>query len=696
MSVTPQITTIPSSSPQQISIVLPNGAEKVNELDNIRNVGTQFQSNGLCEVKSAGSVTTAKATSAVSSQPLLDTSSLGSTSFTDSSTYPITSVLENNTSRNKHSEPTTGQNEAQQNPSQLVSLDESQARPSGSWVQKKGVYSIASTSSDNMFVPSTLPTLVGDLALVSQLVDSVKSRSGSSRVDVNKSHLSNKQVRQHKITSSGPKDNTAQNGVDVKNENKPFHIAQMDSTNGTICTSDTVARGMSNVQNIKDSSTRTNDQINLEYSPSTLLPVTDNIQWPSNSTNTSRKQTITGAHSFKTPASSYSAEALIGLNSHQNSKNSDIIQNDAAHKVISLPPPVVSDRFAHQHNYHNHSQISAPATYNNDTTISNNYIAPASLNLPISQSQNINYQFSVNHNNFSCSPQQNQQLYTNSTLRYSSSAHTVHPQGSKIYPSSNFAHNVHHTNTVMAPVSMSSGFLPDISGSNNFLAPPNTASSFTLPPLVVAKGSKINTYNMIYSNPPVSVSSSQQLHGNLQHASRNETSHSISDHNIVKTNQNSSSDQNKRSLIPSQNHNLNSINNNNCSTGKQRSRRRGTEPIVSSTSGFNNFVDLGYLTMPPGIGSPMLTDDGMYINHTTNFLPVSQSGTASMYPSASSNTHGTFYSPPRPPSCATTHLSVSRTLQQSTASPNAANTSGTTLANFNLSTIFPEIIDKVS
>nr|CAD7402518.1 unnamed protein product [Timema cristinae] len=129
---------------------------------------------------------------------------------------------------------------------------------------------------------------------------------------------------------------------------------------------------------------------------------------------------------------------------------------------------------------------------------------------------------------------------------------------------------------------------------------------------------------------------------------------------------------------------------------KQRNKRRGAEPIVSSTSGFNNLVDLGYLTMPPGVGSPMLTDDGMYLNHTTNFLPVSQSGTSSMYPSASSNTHGTFYSPPRPPSCATTHLSVSRTLQQSTASPNAANSSGTTLANFNLSTIFPEIIDKQS
>nr|CAD7578581.1 unnamed protein product [Timema californicum] len=688
---------------------------------------------------------------------------VNSSSFYSSNTCLQSNLYQNNTSRNKQSEPSPVQNEAQQNLSSLVSLDESQSRLPGSWVQKKGVYSIASTSSDNMFVPSTLPTLVGDLALgtschmttpdehnlnksfansnfsgndhtqipgkqiknrhdktlagknkidmlcsnefsgnflgtssgtnnflsVSQLVDSVKSRSGSSRVDANKSHLSNKQVRQHKITSSGQKDNTAQNRGDVKNENKSLHVAQMDSTNSTICTSDIVARGMSNVQNIKDSSTRinemshTSDQMNLEYSSSPLLSVTDNIQWPSNSTNTSRKQTITGAQSFKTPASSYSAEALIGLNSHHNSKNSDIIQNDAAHKVITLPPPVVSDRFALQQNYHNPSQISASATFNNDTIISNNYIAPASLDLPISQSQNINYQFSINHNNLSCSPQQNQQLYTNSTLRYSSSAHTIHPQGSKIHPGSNFAHNVHPTNTGMVPVSMTSGFLPDISGSNNFLDPPNTASSFTLPPLAVTRGSKINTYNMIYSNPPVSVSSSQQLH-----APRNETSHSISDHNIVKTNQNSSSDHNKRSLIPPQNHNLN----NNCSTAKQRNRRRGAEPVVSSGSGFNNFVDLGYLTMPPGVGSPMLTDDGMYLNHTTNFLPVSQSGTSSMYPSASSNTHGTFYSPPRPPSCATTH----RTLQQSTASPNAANSSGTTLANFNLSTIFPEIIDKRS
>ncbi|PSN34169.1 hypothetical protein C0J52_10056 [Blattella germanica] len=622
------------------------------------------------------------------------------------------------------------------------------------WSARKVSFASAPEMSTNNFVPSTLPTLVGDLALgtnypisgnednhhksflqsnfddasevnkkdtgkqipekdsetatgnkmricsqeyhgpstsgnflsVSQLVDQVKSGTGSSRAQArrngNNRPAGNKsQTRQHNanVGSANKRNNSERDGGSTKKQQQ-VNFPVSEGTNA-----------MPPENNRKTTAEAARE---THYSTENGFSMPSQHHWLPNRGKPSNPS------SYKAPVSSYSAEALIGNNLSQEPPN----------KVISLPPPVVSERFSHNHqNYHHHPQTSrslqASSSFSNDALIPSNYFAGVD-----SQHQDGGAQTSSHNDNFT----QNQQSYGgNSSFSYS--AGTTNMSGQSIYPPANFASNA-NTNT-----SLPTGFLSDLpihSDSNGSLifAPPS-----------IMKGVQTNRsgrHNTYLNTTPSTI---HHQHQHLTTRNDNLSGQTSSEANRIIATSMSSSDNstNRRPNVNAtgltlhhQNNNLSTSNNTNCSLSKRSgaSRRRIPEPISSTStsgSGITGLVDLGYLPMPPGIGSPMLgTDDGTYLSHHAGGTFLAHPG-SQLYPGGPAPApQGALYS--RPPAQATSqnnhhsgsHLPPFSTCapmqqnqhmpqqQQANSSPNATNASGNSLANFNLSTIFPEINDK--
>jgi len=629
----------------------------------------------------------------------------------------------------------------------------------------------------------------GNFLSVSQLVEQVKSGAGSSRTQVNAStarrsnnnrHVGSgnkhnmSQSKQHATTasSSNKRSSTTQNGTERDSSKKQQQVTNM---------SFSVTEGTNAMPISGDGNRKTNDgnrdSLYSTENATTLMPhisqtsarfpipVHDMGHHPPSSVTNSHhhwsssrgKPGRTGSASYKAPVSSYSAEALIGLSSStlNNADAAQLSQESTNTKVITLPPPMVSERFCHNQNYHHHPQtarsLHMSTSFGNEAIIAGNYFPP-------SHHQNGNgssIQTNSHHDNFTQTPHQNQQPYSNTSFTYPTGPANMSGQGpASLYPSANFVSNANggHSNTSIPPVTLPTGFLSDLTGSNTFaggIIPSDSNNSLIFPSSPIMKSVSVNRnsggrHNPSYLQSSTSVSSHHSHHSGQQLLTRNDNSSG----QVAETNRSSSTSMTSNEgngnhrlggqagelPLHHQTNNLGGNSNSNCSLTKQRgngNRRRIPDPVVStssSTSGITGLVDLGYLPMPPGIGSPMLgADDGAFLSHHTSGTFLAPPG-PQLYPTGPTpNPQGTLYPPTPRPSSQTTpqtnhhsgsHLppfssctpaqqnaSLSRAShheqqqqqqQQANASPNATNTSGNTLANFNLSTIFPEINDKVS
>ena len=628
----------------------------------------------------------------------------------------------------------------------------------------------------------------GNFLSVSQLVDQVKSGAGSSRTQVNTTARRSNNSNRH-VSGGGNKNNTTQsrqhNAAAAATSNKRNSTTQnsteRDSSKKQQATdmSFSVGEGTNAIPLTGDINRKVNDgDRNSHYSTENTTPLMPPIsqssagfsvsvhdmgsQPPSSVANNHNhwspsrgKQGRTSSASYKAPTSSYSAEALIGLSSSStlnNANTAHLSQESTSNKLMTLPPPVVSERFCHNQNYHPHSQTTRPlqmsASFGNETIMPGNYF-PA-VDLPPSHHQDANgssIQSSSHHDNFTQTPQQNQQPYSNASFTYPAGPTNMSGQGpATLYPPTNFVSNANggHSNATIPPVSLPTGLLSDLTGSNNFPGIPPDSNNSLIFPSPIMKSISVNRNGGGRHNPSYLQSmsaSSHHHHQSGQHISTRNDSLSgqpVETNRGGNTNITSSDGNGNRRLsghagglpLHHQTSNLGGSGNSNCSLTKQRgngSRRRIPDPIPSassSTSGITGLVDLGYLPMPPGIGSPMLgADDGTFLSHHTSGTFLAPPGPQLYATGPTPNPQGTLYPPaPRPPTQTASHTnqhsgshlppfsscvpeqqnaSLSRAShhqqqQQANTSPNATNTSGNSLANFNLSTIFPEINDKVS
>ncbi|XP_069683827.1 serine-rich adhesin for platelets-like [Periplaneta americana] len=628
----------------------------------------------------------------------------------------------------------------------------------------------------------------GNFLSVSQLVDQVKSGAGSSRTQVSataRRSSNNRQVnggnkhntvqqRQHATASNvGPsaKRTAGTQNASERDGNKKQQQQQISMSFSIAENTNTMAISGDNNRKPNEGSreshyaSENNSTLIPPISQSNAgfpMPVHDIASHPPSSvTNTHHhwspsrgKPGRTGTTAYKAPVSSYSAEALIGLssNTQNNSDTTHLPQEPTNNKVISLPPPMVSERFCHNQNYHHHPQSARPlqmsSSFGNEGILPGNYFPPVDLPPPHHQDGNgSNLQNNGHHDNFTQTSHQNQQPYSNTSFSYPGGATNMSGQGPAVlYPPSNFVPNANsgHSNASNPPVTLPTGFLPDLSGSNTFtgaIIPSDSNNSLIFPPSIMKGVSTSRNnggrHNASYLQSTTSTSSHHHHHqASQQLPARNDNSST----QVTETNRNSNANMTSNDVsstrrlgshstglpLHHQTNNLASSNNGNCSLTKSRgngSRRRIPDPIVSastSTTGITGLVDLGYLPMPPGIGSPMLAaDDATFLGHHTSGTFLAPPG-PQLYPAGPAPTpQGTLYPPPpRPPtqtpsqanhhsgshlppfsSCAPVQQNASLTRashqqQQANASPNATNTSGNTLANFNLSTIFPEINDK--
>jgi len=628
----------------------------------------------------------------------------------------------------------------------------------------------------------------GNFLSVSQLVDQVKSGAGSSRTQVNTTAKRNSNNNRHvgggnknnatqsrqqtaAAASSNKRNGTTQNGTERDSSKKQqatnMHFSVGEGTNAMPLTGD-INRKVNDRDRNSHYSTENTTSLMPPISQSSAgfpIPVHDmGSQPPSSVANNHNhwspsrgKPGRTSSVPYKAPVSSYSAEALIGLSSSSsstlnNANTAHLSQESTSNKGMTLPPPVVSERFCHNQNYHPHPQTARPlqmsASFGNEAILPGNYF-PA-VELPSSHHQDGNgssIQTGSHHDTFTQTPHQNQQPYSNASFSYPAGPTNMSGQGpAGLYPPTNFVSNANggNSNATIPPVSLTTGLLSDLTGSNNFPGIPSDSNNSLIFPSPIMKSISVNR-NSGRHNPPYLQSSmsasSHHHHQSGQHiATRNDSlsGQPVENNRGGNTNITSSDASGNRRLsghagglpLHHQTSNLGGNGNSNCPLTKQRgngSRRRIPDPIPSassSTSGITGLVDLGYLSMPPGIGSPMLgADDGTFLNHHTSGTFLAPPG-PQLYPTGPTpNPQGTLYPPaPRPPTQTASHTnqhsgshtppfsscvpeqqnaSLSRAShhqqqQQANTSPNATNTSGNSLANFNLSTIFPEINDKVS
>ncbi|XP_021917040.1 uncharacterized protein LOC110828541 isoform X2 [Zootermopsis nevadensis] len=624
----------------------------------------------------------------------------------------------------------------------------------------------------------------GNFLSVSQLVDPVKSGAGSSRTQVNATarrssnsrHVGggNKhntpQTRQHAASSSSNKRNSTTHNSIERDSNKKQQLTNM---------SFSAAEGTNVMPISEDSSGKANDgnrpsHYSTENATTHMPPISQGstgFSIPVHDMGNQRPSSIANAHhhwspnrgkpgrtgtaSYKAPVSSYSAEALIGLSSStlNNEDTAHLSQESANNKIITLPPPLVSERFCHNQNYHHHHHQAARSlqmstSFSNEAIVAGNYFPP--VELPPSHQQDgsgSSIQTSSHHDNFT-QTHQNQQPYSNTSFSYPAATANMSGQGpASLYPPANFVSNSNggHTNASIPPVSLPTGFLSDLTGSNTFtgaIIPPDSNNPLIFPSPIM-KSVSVNRNSSGRHNPSYLQASTSVSSHHHQTGQQMPTRHDNSIGQVAEisrsgsTNMTSNDGDGNRRLgdhaggltLHHQTNNLVCNSNSTCSLTKQRgngSRRRIPDPVAStssSSSGITGLVDLGYLPMPPGIGSPMLgADDGAFLSHHTSGTFLAPPG-PQLYPTGPTpNPQGTLYPPtPHPPtqttsqtnhhsgshlppfsSCAPTQQNVSlsrashhnQQQQQANTSPNATNTSGNTLANFNLSTIFPEINDK--
>ncbi|KAJ8867295.1 hypothetical protein PR048_031096 [Dryococelus australis] len=522
----------------------------------------------------------------------------------------------------------------------------------------------------------TVSSSVGGTFLsVSQLVDPMKSAADTSgcqsslhgyNTSSNQTAASGKHLRHHTAGLFAKRESLPQSTLnskeDVKKAEHPHNVA---SSLAYQVKEMPQAIPSEHAKRENSKSGETSTQKSLDYQSAAAA---ENFHWlPSDAS--SRKQARVNATNYKTQLSTYSAEALIGNN--QTATVNGSTAHNISHKVISLPPPVVSDRFHNQNSYvGSHAPRKTP--YGDNTLHPGGYnIRP--LDLPMSQNFTIQTSSVANH--------PGHQTYTGNAPRYSTVG-TLEPpvhrrENGGVCPAPYFPSSVRDSSA--NPTAQ--GFMPDIVGSSYGLRAPDGKKSVSFPTFSFSKEScppKSEKQNLIYSQPVSSSSSINQHTGHVR--SKMETSSGVPGHDLS-SEKTASSHSNTRQSIGGV---MQNVAGGNCVLGRQRGRKRAAD-ATTSVSSVGNLVDLGYLTMPPGIGSPMLGDDAMYFSHGANF----HSGPAALYPGGPPGAQGSFYTPPRAPfpPCST----APRSLQQATASPN---TGGTTLANFNLSTIFPEIVDK--
>ena len=629
----------------------------------------------------------------------------------------------------------------------------------------------------------------GNFLSVSQLVDQVKSGAGSSRTQVNttakRNNNSNRHIgggnknnttqsRQHTAAaaaaaSSNKRNSTTQNGTERDSSKKQqatnMSFSVGEGTNAIPLTGDINRKVNDGDRNIHYSTENTTPLMPTisQSSAGFPVPVHDMGSQPASSVANNHshwspsrgKPSGTSSAPYKAPVSSYSAEALIGLSSSSstlnNANTAHLSQESTSNKVMTLPPPVVSERFCHNQNYHPHPQTTRPlqmsASFGNEAILPGNYF-PA-VDLPSSHHQDGNgssIQTGSHHDTFTQTPHQNQQPYSNASFTYAGPTNMSGQGPAALYPPTNFVSNANggNSNVTIPPVSLPTGLLSDLTGSNNFPGIPSDSNNSLIFPPPIMKSISVNRnggrHNPSYLQSSMPASSHHH-HQSGQHISTRNDSLSgqpVETNRGSNTNITSSDGNGNRRLsghagglpLHHQTSNLGGNGNSNCSLTKQRgngSRRRIPDPIPSassSTSGITGLVDLGYLSMPPGIGSPMLgADDSTFLNHHTSGTFLAPPG-PQLYPTGPTpNPQGTLYPPaPRPPTQTASHTnqhsgshlppfsscvpeqqnaSLSRAShhqqqQQANTSPNATNTSGNSLANFNLSTIFPEINDKVS
>jgi hypothetical protein len=627
----------------------------------------------------------------------------------------------------------------------------------------------------------------GNFLSVSQLVDEVKSGVGSSRSQLNaavRRHNNNKHVggnknsttqsRQHVASSSSSKrSSTTQSSTEMDNNKKQQQMSDIsfsvpEGTNAMPISGDSIRKSNDGNRNGHYSTENATTLIPTisQSNASFPMPVHDMGNQPSSSIANSQhhwplsrgKQARTGSASYKAPVNSYSAEALIGLSTStlQIADTGHLSQESTTNKIITLPPPMVSERFSHNQNYHHHPQparsLQMPTSFGNDSIIAGNYF-PA-IDLPSSHHQDghvSSIQTNTHHDNFTQTPHQNQQPYSNSSFSYPAGTANMNGQGpGTLYPTTNFisSSNSGHSNASITPASLPTGFLTDISGSNTFpggVIPPDSNNSLIFPSPVM-KSVPVNRNSGSRHNPSyLQSSTSTSAHHHHQSGQQQPSRSDNAAGPVGETNRSGSTNMtcndgnvNRRLSghagglpLHHQTNNLGGSSNTNCSLTKQRAnggRRRIPDPVSStssSTSGITGLVDLGYLPMPHGISSPMLgADDGTFLSHHTSGTFLAPPGPQLYPPGPTPNPQGALYPPtPRPTtqmmshtnqhpsshlppfsSCAPAqqNASLSRAShhqqqqQQASTSPNTTNTSSNTLANFNLSTIFPEINDKVS
>lgn len=448
------------------------------------------------------------------------------------------------------------------------------------------------------FVPSTLPSLVGDLALgnTSQITfndQKVESKHLQRSKDM-------KRLKSHSYENQSNFLSVSQ----LVDHNKPMHSVQNPNrvahrrNSGNRSTkpsppqkSSSSKRNQKSDTNQKDSTNMISHNYNSNVSKSTHIKNHYNHDNNNHTTTNEWDTNIKQMNRQNKSASSYSAEALIG---NQN----------------------ITDVTKTRHQPHNNFPITTK-----------------SLNVPPFLTDNILPYFPP----VDLPTQENNFIQQNST-----------------YQTNTFTHNFSTTSTYSSSTLMQTPITNSYLSSSNFM-PEITSHDYN--PMITENVNIFSHSNMKSNEKSYkNVSSTKQI---SQTANRSDDKRNLS-HNIS--------------------NNYNSNNNNSTSFAKKTKRK------MSNENNLPGFVDFGFLSMQNAISSPILPDD--FHSHS-NFLPPPTQ--TQLYPCKN-----TLYTKqndgisssllPLPP--------VTRNNMQIDIAPTMNNV-GTSLTNFNLSTIFPEM-NKVS